>query len=1192
LKFGTAGGAAENSAAIDIGGGGDAGGGVSGEAAEAEYRNNYVPDPISGLVDTYRANPSFNQSTYASINPTTLAENGSNRTGQKSITSTNGNALTILAEVRVTLALSAELQTALNNGRVAALKVTLYYTSYSNFSGKEGEFTHQVNGYFSKEGGGDEDLFSIKERTNAKQLPQSDLVGRKVEQSVEIVNFEELIDVDFFNVVVFTWAWAWNSTVYLAASVEDIQIDFTYKTPEISINAQNGGSVTASSIASMNVNAAVISGTEAAELDVTAAANSGYYFLKWTVGVGEVIDAWGAKPKLKYAFYNTSTAISLTAHMRVIPNISIDTYTYNSGLSGPDKVSAEGIAGNLVLVHRYTGISGTVYDETEKPKFAGNYNYTAAMYRGANVSATGSGGTVVWTKSADFTVNKAAASVTVSGQGKTYDGTNNAAGKYTLALSGYFLASGQSESKVPEGAFNVNSAAYSSKDVGTRTISVTLSPVPGTYTEKNFSFANLTVSSGNVSISKKNVSFGVAAEDKTYDGTNSAEGKYTLTFNGYVDTDGEPAQPNGQYTVSSAAYSSKDAGSRTVSVSISVNEGADLSKNFNVPQLVAVSGDVKINKAAASFSVAPAGNGKVYDGAAAAAPEGYTITFEGYFTGSGASQPNGQYTVTSAAYSSKDAGERTIGVTISVKANSDLHTNFQIANLSAESAEKGVISKASLRAQPKINTATKVYDGTRDAEGEVTFTGFAAGESFVPGEDYTVSTKYEEFTALSNNMTVRLTLSIAENEKTNNYAVNNADYEAKAAMTKRTLGAALTVDSKEYDGTAEIKGYRLTYEGLVVHYTDTELPELAEGSDCTLTAIAFKDADAGQKTVNARFDLLSSFKYSAFYTVVSSYNYAALSATAEIYKKVLTETDAVEAEYGEVFVPNVFADGVERQEGVRDRVSGGISFAALSEAVGRGEYPVGEYTVTGRFSPTGEWAKNYAAADIAVSLRVVPRAVSLVTESANVRYDGEEHSGILTVRVETGMNDGVDFNEYLEIKSILRADAGIIAYRGTAEAFGDVIFADTYTVYYGITEEGETALRNYVLTNAGTSTGKITVEKAKIGFVTKRTEDKLIIFNAAGYGVKFVLDDGEITEGEEGQLIFEANKYRDYKIKAVMTGEDAFNYEAAVADSKAYANLVTVILINAGEAAGVIAVGFLIYYIIAASRKAKRAAKG
>jgi hypothetical protein len=206
-------------------------------------------------------------------------------------------------------------------------------------------------------------------------------------------------------------------------------------------------------------------------------------------------------------------------------------------------------------------------------------------------------------------------------------------------------------------------------------------------------------------------------------------------------------------------------------------------------------------------------------------------------------------------------------------------------------------------------------------------------------------------------------------------------------------------------------------------------------------------------------------------------------------------------------------------------------------------------------------------------------------------YDGHDHTTEVGASVATGVGDGFDFGKYLFVKSVLRTNSEIITAKGSSEALGDVIFADTYRVYFGINDPNEES-GNYDLANIGTAYGEIFIDKFELKFETARSDNKLTIAGAEGYEVKFTVDDGREITGEVGQTEFEVNNYRAYRISGELTGDDRFNYTVKAAESEAYEDFFEAAAANVGETSAAGALGYVIYLIAAALKKAKKAQDG
>jgi hypothetical protein len=801
-----------------------------------------------------------------------------------------------------------------------------------------------------------------------------------------------------------------------------------------------------------------------------------------------------------------------------------------------------------------------------------------------------------------------------SAAGKVYDGTDAVRPEdYVVSFTGYISNpdGGDGTAVVPKSYYSA-SAVYSDKYAGTNNsrIVVTVTPVNNGYLYRNFTISNndSTAQSGTVTIAKRPVTFTLTGEGKVYDANTGYVGNLTLTVNNYISESAEE-QPTAHYSVVSKGYETKDAGSRRIFTTVSVTGNSYFDKNFSrASDTVWSTETYEIKKAGATVTVS-AVSGKVYDGTTTVlSATAYTVSFSGYFTESGNAQPENQFTTSSARYSDKNAGAKSVIVNVAARANSDLNTNFEFSGNQITSGNTVDITKAPLSATARLTASSKEYDGMLKASGgAVTFTGTVPGEGLILNADYTVYAEYAPFEELSSQMAVYVYFKMNANDKTANYSWNEEfkSPEFYAGMTKRPLGVSLTIDAKTYDGTTSVGDAKYTFgfDGIVPHNGgDIKDGGPVEGMDYEIDGLEYLSPNAGENVpVYTNFTLKSDSPYYKYYSVEESFSSKTIYLEGTINKKVITKAEMVDkVVYGMTIGERATAVGLEI-DGVLDELTGRLKLSEYNANVLDGEYPVGEYTWTVELELDGWWQVNYSSEEVEVSFEIVPKKIYLsITNPEAFTYDEEDHSYAVLKSVVTGVFDDVSadyllLDKYLGIKSIKRYEnSAVVAAKGEEEreALGKVVFADAYYVYFEVIDpDGD--LSNYELViDDGKDYGTIVINKAPITFTSDRTDNTLTLLNPDKREVYFKLNDGRETTGGIGDLIFAVNNYRTYKIEAVMSGDDAFRYTATVADSKEHELFIVAVALNVAETAGVGLLAYLIYLLVAALKKAQKAQMG
>jgi hypothetical protein len=310
---------------------------------------------------------------------------------------------------------------------------------------------------------------------------------------------------------------------------------------------------------------------------------------------------------------------------------------------------------------------------------------------------------------------------------KVYDGTISATYGTNYALEFTGLVNG--EILVRDTDFNIVSAVYDTKNVGSGRRIAVVAALLNTTCANNYILATNTAISGDVEITKKVITATVNALDKTYDGTTAAiyGTNYTLTFDGLVI--GDSLTYNTDFRVGSAEYSAL-VGTASIGVSGIELLPSWISINYLLENTDAESEPVTIVIVNETAFTVIALDGKVYDGTTAAVASSYAIVFaDGLLH-------TGEYTVTQAVYSSKDAGAAKLTVTVVLNPG----VAFGLTNSTATSANSVTITKKGLAFL--VNGKDKTFDKTTTAEYEkhytLTFLGLIDGETLSYGTDFGV----------------------------------------------------------------------------------------------------------------------------------------------------------------------------------------------------------------------------------------------------------------------------------------------------------------------------------------------------------------------------------------------------------------------------------------------------------------------
>lgn len=260
-----------------------------------------------------------------------------------------------------------------------------------------------------------------------------------------------------------------------------------------------------------------------------------------------------------------------------------------SGMELNDKIYNNSTSATTVA--NFGALSGFVGSDNSSKVYLNTSGYTVGTFSGSNVgtysvsvsglSLTGSSSGNYQLSSSSFTdtsVKITPATLTfataINLNNKVYDGTTNATTVLSYpTLSGY--ASGDSSANVSVTGGNV--ASFSNKNAGNYSVSVSNLSLTGAKAS-NYILATTTSTDSTVAITKKTVSMiGASNVNKTYDGTTNITSGTYYSVSGLVSGDTLS-------TTGSGAYSSKDAGSRSVvqgTLALSGDSATNYSMNWS-----------------------------------------------------------------------------------------------------------------------------------------------------------------------------------------------------------------------------------------------------------------------------------------------------------------------------------------------------------------------------------------------------------------------------------------------------------------------------------------------------------------------------------------------------------------------------------------------------------------------------------
>ena len=715
-------------------------------------------------------------------------------------------------------------------------------------------------------------------------------------------------------------------------------------------------------------------------------------------------------------------------------------------------------------------ISGDVLNITSINAFADKNAGVSKVVNITDIDVTGTdAGNYSWNASTSTaaTILKASLEIAATAENKIYDASANA----TTHLTDNRIAGDDLSISVGSSTFADKNAGLA-KDVTVAGLSLTGADAG------NYSWN--TVALAKADIAKASLGITATAQDKVYDGSNSASISLSGSRLGSDDID---------LHYSTATFSDKNAAlGKTVTVSGVRITGSD-SSNYTWGE----STQAYANISKANLAVTTTAQNKVYDGSAVAttsladnrigsddiilsstsslfsdknAGVGKAVTVSG-ISATGADAVN--YTLNTAAATTADISKAALGITVAAAskdydgtANADVfltdkrisgdsldfeHSQATFSNKNAGTGKTvtvGGITVTGADAQnyewSTIGTATadigravlaitasgvnKTYDGTTDAT-----TTFA--DNRIGTDDLTVSADTISFT--DKNADTGKQISISGIKVTGTDALNylwDATGLASADITKATLNVTATAANKTYDGTTGVS---------------TSLSDNRIGADdlvvTSRSALSDKNAGLG-KTVNV--DTIN-------VTGADARNYFwndTASATADIAKANL-QIDATATS-------KTYDGSATAQTKLTDnRISGdSLTIAALSSSFSDKNAGLNKAVTVSGLSVTGADAGNYAWSSAATTTADISKANLVVSASAQSRvYDA-------TVLATTTLTD-----------NRVGADNLVIASSGSAFSDKNAGASKTVTVS-GITVTGADA-KNYSWAESAFATADI-----------------------------------------------------------------------------------------------------------------------
>jgi trimeric autotransporter adhesin len=612
-------------------------------------------------------------------------------------------------------------------------------------------------------------------------------------------------------------------------------------------------------------------------------------------------------------------------------NIAKKTLT-NAGITASNKT----YDGNNTASATANNLTGIITNDNLTTSVAATFSDKNAA-NGKTVTGTT---TLGGTDAGNYTLNSATSTTTANIDKKAITATVNASTKEYDATTNVIGSTGTLNGVIGTDAvgFNSNNVKFVDKNAGVNKAVVSDVTLTNGADVGNYTLA--AQSTGTGTITPKNVTGTVSANNKTYDGTTNATG--TGVVSGLITGDAVTT------TLVNGQFSDKNAGiGKTVTGTIGLSGNDET--NYNLTTTTAT-GIANIDKKAVVASLATVS--KTYDGTDTA---NSTAGFTDFIV-----NDDVNVAATNAKYSDKNAGTgKTVTANVALSGNDA--NNYSIT---AVANGTGDITKKSISGD--ITASNKTYDGTTAA----TVTGSTTGKVLNDSLDITTSNANFIDKNAGNGKAVTANVGLSGNDA-NNYVLSNATASTTADIGKKTItNAGITASNKTYDGNTTATATANTF-------TDAIANDIVNG---TVTA-NFSDKNAGAgKTVTGVTTLTGNDANN----YVLNNNTA--TTTANIDKKVINNTGIVAS--------NKTYDGSTLASATGNTLTDKITGDDLSSTVvanfsdknaGTGK------TVTGVSTLTGNDAGNYAL-NSATSTTTADIAKKVITNNgivaSNKTYDG------------------------------------------------------------------------------------------------------------------------------------------------------------------------------------------------------------
>ena len=675
-------------------------------------------------------------------------------------------------------------------------------------------------------------------------------------------------------------------------------------------------------------------------------------------------------------------------------------FTYN-GLSQAPTATIDGVINNDDCTVSVSGVqtnySGEAYTATAEliGERAGNYALPTAH-------------------TMTFTIGKKDATITASDQTITY-------GEAIATGTGYITTDGF----VPGDSPTAITLTPSTSDV---TTSGTITPSAAAIKKGTADVTdnyNITYHTGNLTINKKTITIsGIAAEDKTYDGTTAV----TLYYNGINWTDCGRVGTDDLTVTAAGTFSDANVGSGKIVAITDLTLGGTKAGNYEL----ASSGNQTSTTAAIhakAITITADSDSKVYDGTVHT-KNSYSITSGGLASDDSIES----VTVTG---SQKYAGSSDNVPSAAVIKNSlgvDVTGNYDITY------NKGTLTVTQKPLTITADSDEKVYDTTPLTKDSYTNTALAEGDAI---KSVTI-TGTQTVVGSSNNVPSAAVIKKGDVDVIENYAITYVN--GTLTISKGNITPIVSIqdwtygDYKEAVNAPRITGNSENGEVTYTYYKDAACETKTDAAD-------------GAASDGGRPEYAGTYYIKAAVSATGNYNEAVSDAASFRILKRNVEIEWTNTSFtydGETHLPTAAIKNA--QTGDAETATGVISGDSISVTVKGEEKNAGTYTATATELTGGKAANYKLPAENTKEFTIAKRAVTISGITASDKYyDG---STAATINTDTVIIDGLVEGDSLSV-SATGAFADKNAGAGKTVNLSDLSISGTDAANYILAEEGQ-----------------------------------------------------------------------------------------------------------------------------------------